>query len=132
MKENIIIYDGECGFCNRFILFIAKNDTENTFKFTPNDSNLAKSIFSKKNINTKFSEETIFLRTEKTIYTKGKAIKEIFKRIPKYKYLYFLLMFANRHIIDLGYTSFSRIRKKIQPNNCEIPSKKIIAKFILN
>ena len=132
MEENIIIYDGECGFCNKFIMFIAKNDTENVFRFTPNDSNLAKSIFSKKDINPKFVEETIFLQTEQFLYTKGKAIKEVFKRIPRYKYIYFLLMFINKYLIDLGYNFFSRIRKKIQLNNCEIPSKQIMEKFKLN
>jgi predicted DCC family thiol-disulfide oxidoreductase YuxK len=58
MVKNTIIYDGECGFCNRFIVFIAKNDTKNVFLFTPNHSDLAKSIFEKQNINPKFSEET--------------------------------------------------------------------------
>lgn len=130
IAKNIIIYDGECGFCNRFILFIAKNDTENAFSFTPNNSDLAKSIFEKEKINPKLSEETIFLQTKEILYTKGKAIKQIFKRIPKYKWIYFLLMFINRHLIDLGYISFSRIRKKILLNSCKIPSKQVTEKFI--
>jgi predicted DCC family thiol-disulfide oxidoreductase YuxK len=131
MEKHTIIYDGECGFCNRFIVFIAKNDTENVFRFTPNHSILAKSIFEKQKLNPKFSEETIFLQTETILYTKGKAIKEIFKQIPKYRYIYFLLLFINKHLIDLGYTFFAKIRKKIHLNNCEIPSKSITEKFIL-
>lgn len=130
MQKNIIIYDGECGFCNKFILFIAKNDTKNVFCFTPNHSDSAKSIFTQENISPQFAEETIFLRTEYSLFTKGRAIREIFKRIPNYRFIYFLLLFINRNLIDLGYTSFSRIRKKIFQNNCEIPPKKILTKFI--
>lgn len=129
--KSVIIYDGECGFCNKFIILIAKNDTNSVFLFTPNNSSFAKSIFEKKNINPKFAEETIFLYTEEDLYTKGEAIKEIFKKIHKYRYLYLVLQLLNSHIIDWGYSMFSKIRKKIQPNQCEIPSKEIIEKFIL-
>lgn len=129
MADNLIIYDGDCGFCNRFILSIAKNDSANTFKFTPNHSQLARSIFEAEKIDPKFSEETIFLRMGNRLFTKGEALRVIFKQIPKYRFLYFLMMFINRHLIDLGYTLFSKIRRTIQMGNCEIPSKQIIEKF---
>lgn len=132
MEQGIIIYDGECGFCNKFILSIAKNDKDSVFLFTPNNSSFAKSIFEKNNINPMFAEETIFLYTEKELYIKGEAIKEIFKNVHKYKYLYRMLWLVNSHIINLGYTIFSKIRKKIQSNQCEIPPRQIIKKFIVD
>ncbi|UFH32311.1 DUF393 domain-containing protein [Chryseobacterium sp. C-71] len=130
MPKNIIIYDGECGFCNKFILFIAKNDTKNFFIFTSNHSDSAKLIFTQGNISPQLAEETIFLKTESSLFTKGKAIREIFKKIPNYKFIYFLLLLVNRNLIDLGYTIFSKIRKKITPNYCEIPQQQILKKFI--
>ena len=36
--SSVIIYDGNCGFCNKTVRFFAKNDTNNCFKFVSNHS----------------------------------------------------------------------------------------------
>jgi predicted DCC family thiol-disulfide oxidoreductase YuxK len=33
--DNVILYDGVCIFCSRWIQFVAKRDTDRRFRFTP-------------------------------------------------------------------------------------------------
>ena len=68
MTKNIIIYDGHCGFCNKTILFIAKNDND-FYTFTSSLSHLGIALLSEHNING-LEKSTIILLDNNNIYTK--------------------------------------------------------------
>jgi predicted DCC family thiol-disulfide oxidoreductase YuxK len=43
-NESIVFYDGTCGFCNKSVLFIAKNDRKGRYWFAPLQSELASQL----------------------------------------------------------------------------------------
>lgn len=45
--KHLILYDGVCGLCNRFIQLILKQDHVNTFRFASLQSSIARKILSK-------------------------------------------------------------------------------------
>src|ERR1700690_4068987 len=44
MPHPILLYDGVCGLCNRFVRFVLKHDHEDRFRFAALQSNLARAI----------------------------------------------------------------------------------------
>jgi predicted DCC family thiol-disulfide oxidoreductase YuxK len=47
MNENVILFDGYCGLCNRFVDFIIKQDTKRKIKFASLQSNFGQSVLTK-------------------------------------------------------------------------------------
>jgi len=78
-KTNYIIHDGECGFCNKTVMMIAKNDKNNYFTFVSSLSEFGADLISKNKI-IGLEKTTIILIKNKKIYTKSLAIRNILLR----------------------------------------------------
>jgi len=130
-SKQIIIFDGECGFCNRTVLFIAKKDVENEFLLVSNLSKRGQEILNSLGLD-KVANETLILVKGNKHSVKGRAIKKIAKEIRISTILLFVLRITPNQLLNLGYSFFSKFRKKIIKNNhCQIPSSDILNKFIL-
>ena len=47
----ILLYDGVCGLCNRFVRFILKRDHQGVFRFSALQSNFARAILERHGLN---------------------------------------------------------------------------------
>ena len=129
--SSLIVFDGECRFCNRTIMFIARNDINNYFKFISSSSNFGIELLEKHKIKG-IKKSTIILIEKENIYTKSIAIREVFLKIPKYRIIGLLLFMIPKKISDIFYDFTSKYRKRLIKNNaCEIPPPEIREKFIL-
>ncbi len=127
----IIIFDGECGFCNRAIMFIARNDINDCFKFVSNCSKFGMSSLEKFNLQG-LEKSTIILIEEDVFYIKSTAIRKILMRIPYFKIFGYLMNLIPLKVSDWLYDFISNRRKRIVKNNdCEIPTPEMRKKFIL-
>lgn len=130
-NKHIIIFDGECGFCNKVVLFIAKKDVENKFLFVSSLSKRGEEILNSLELEIVASKSLILIKEYK-YFVKGKAIKKIIEAIKISVIIRFVLGIIPNQQLNLVYSIFSSFRKKIERNNhCHIPSKDIINKFIL-
>lgn len=83
--NKIIIYDGACGFCNKWVLFILDNRPDKDLRFVAFQSSLAKPFLEKHNIDRISS--TIFI-DKNHCYQKSTAIFKIFGLLnTPWKYL---------------------------------------------
>lgn len=127
-----VIYDGECGFCNKTIMFIAKNDKRNIFKFVSSLSEFGKKLLEKYAIKGLEKSTIVLVENEKRIYTKSLAIRKILLKISSYKMIGYLMFLFPKQLSDYAYDLISKNRKRIIKNNiCEIPSPEIQKKFIM-
>ena len=130
--NSYIIYDGNCGFCNKTVMFIAKNDKNNTFKFISSLSKFGKKLLLKHNIKGLEKATIILLDDENEIYIKSIAIRNVLLKIPSYKIIGYLMFLFPKKISDYVYDLVSKNRKLIIKNNvCEIPNSEIRKKFII-
>jgi len=128
--NSYIIYDGNCGFCNKTVMFIAKNDKNNTFKFISSLSEFGIKLLLNHNI--KGLEKTTIILVENEIYIKSIAIRNVLLKIPSYKIIGYLMFLFPKKISDYVYDLVSKNRKLIIKNNvCEIPNSEIRKKFII-
>jgi predicted DCC family thiol-disulfide oxidoreductase YuxK len=56
----IILYDGVCGLCNRFVRFVLKRDRKDRFRFAALQSNFAREILQRHGLNPD-SVDTVYL-----------------------------------------------------------------------
>jgi len=128
----VIIFDGECGFCNRAIMFFAKNDRNNNFKFVSSLSAFGVKILLKNKVKGLEKSTIILVENENEIYTKSVAIRKVLLKIPYYKMIGYLMFLFPKRISDLFYDFISNRRRRIVKNNaCKIPTSEIRNKFIL-
>ena len=91
-KYSYIIFDGECGFCKKIIIFIARNDKNNTFKFISNFSKFGAKILLKNKIKGLEKSTIILVENENEIYTKSLAVRKILLKIKYYKMVGYLMI----------------------------------------
>ena len=132
MQYSYIVYDGDCGFCNKTIMFVAKNDRNNNFKFVSSLSEFGTKILLKNKIKGLEKSTIILVENKNEIYTKSVAISKVLLKIPSYKMIGNLLNISPTKFADYVYNFISKNRKMIIKNSiCEIPNSEIRKKFIM-
>jgi predicted DCC family thiol-disulfide oxidoreductase YuxK len=127
--NNIIIFDGDCPFCNKTIMFLAKLDNSDSFSFISNQSTIGKKLIKEFKLKNLFSETIITIIDNKCFF-KSNAIFKFFKNINKFKVLQIIHKVIPIKLSDFIYSLISKNRKKII-SNCEIPKSHIKSKFII-
>ena len=126
-----VIYDGDCGFCNKTIMVFAKNDKNNDFKFVSSLSEFGIKLLLKYNIKG-LEKSTIILIEKESFCIRSIAIRNILLRIPYFRMLGYIMFLIPRKVSDWFYDFISNRRKRIVKNNdCEMPTLEMRKKFIL-
>lgn len=127
----IVLFDGECNFCNKTVLFIIKYDTNNIFHFTSQQSDIGRQLLKDFGYESK-SPQTIILLNSKTLHVKTDAIIQISKQLTGFPRILIALQIIPKKIRDFCYDQFSKYRYTIfgKKTDCEIPTNNIREKFL--
>ncbi len=130
--KSIIIFDGECNFCNFYINKLISVDKDSKFLFTPYNSEKAKELLDRYNIPSTYRESFILSDDEKH-FEKSGAVIEILRRLGSYwKILGLMSIVIPRFLRDMIYDIVARNRYKISEryNTCIIPTPDMISRFV--
>jgi len=128
--ERIILFDGECNFCEWNVRFIIKRDPRATFKFAPLQSNLAQSFINGSNKKETYS--TVVLIENHKIYTESTAALRISKQLNGiWPILYFFIIIP-RPLRNLVYRYFAENRYKWfgKKEQCMVPTPELRKRFL--
>ena len=127
----IIIFDGECSFCNGLVNFIIKHDPGALFAFTPLHSSLARSLISEYKLE-EFEDDTVVLIKERKAYIKSEAVLELAKELEGLWFLPWIFGRIPKSFRDYLYTLIAKNRYKIfaKRESCRIPSEDISSRFL--
>jgi len=119
MKEKkIVIYDGECGFCNASVRFILNQKPSDIIRFVSHQSELGTELRNRYHV-TEGVDSIIFLAGNQ-YYVKSKAIFLILEQTnTAWKYLNFF-KFIPAIISDFCYDVIARNRHRINDYTCQI------------
>lgn len=126
----IILFDGDCNFCNKSINFIIGKDKKNLFKFARLQGSVGKLLLEQHNLKTDLS--SLILIDDEKVYDKSSAVLNIAKKLGGiYTFLYFFIIIP-KFLRDNLYTLFARNRYRFFKNSeaCLIPSEEITNKFL--
>jgi predicted DCC family thiol-disulfide oxidoreductase YuxK len=128
MFKNIILYDGDCGLCNRSVQFILKHERNQNLQFTSLQSSFSKKIFSELDIKTDFDESILFYRDGKLV-SKSKAVLRIIPFLKWYFYPFLVIWLIPNFIRDMFYDFVARNRKRFS-KVCKLPNPNQSNRFL--
>lgn len=135
ISENytVILYDGECGFCNHWVQWILRRKPSEKMRFMPLQSDTGRQILKDNQLD--FDLNSIVVVDKDIAYQKSRAIQLILKNINSpYRYASVLLHVIPTIIADTVYDFIAKHRYKIigKSNVCDIPLPEQRRFFIMN
>ncbi len=131
VDKNIILFDGECLFCDGVVQKIIENDKKNVFVFASLQSEIGKKIIRHIGMPTT-TDSIVFYRKGYAYFIKAEAILEIAKHLKGwYPMLGMLRVFPNA-LLNIGYSYFAKNRYKWfgKKDQCTLPSEEVRSKFL--
>ncbi|OFY86491.1 MAG: thiol-disulfide oxidoreductase [Bacteroidetes bacterium RIFCSPLOWO2_12_FULL_35_15] len=130
-NNSIVLFDGECNFCNSSVNFIIRHDKKDQFRFAALQSEIGKIWIKKVDIDDAI--DSIILIEKDKIYLRSTAVLRISKRLSFPYPLLYAFIFIPSFLRDLLYDLISKNRRKWfrKKETCLIMSEEKKAKFIL-
>jgi predicted DCC family thiol-disulfide oxidoreductase YuxK len=111
--EAIILFDGDCHFCNRWVAFVLRHDPDGKFQFATLNSQTARNRIHNPEL---LNGSTVLLLTPEGTFTHSTAVLKIAAQLPGYKTLATLLLKIPRALRDRTYAFIARHRHALQSN----------------
>jgi predicted DCC family thiol-disulfide oxidoreductase YuxK len=128
-EKHIVLFDGDCNFCNYWVNYVIQRDKKDVFRFTSLQSEKGKNLLDKFQL--KDDLETVVLIENEKARTKSAAALHIFKGLGGIYKLAMGLIVVPRFIRDWVYEIIAKYRKKLMKNqSCIIPTQSIKNKFL--
>src|SRR5687768_10172411 len=131
INEPLILYDGVCNLCNRWVQFVLKHDSRRQFYFAPLQGTTAKNILSER-FQEQNVQDTVVLIDNNKVYTRSEAALRIFKLLGNGWKLFYGLMIVPRFIRDGVYRFISKRRYKWfgKSDSCILPAPEWKDRFL--
>ncbi len=126
----VVFYDGDCGFCNRSVQFVLKNDSKKQIRFAPLQGDYAKDFFKSHSAVEPDMSTFYFLDGEKLFERSSAGLRVMGKlRFPWPLMLFFIVV--PPFIRDGVYNAIARRRHRLMRGFCVLPSEDERKRFIL-
>ena len=127
---NIIYFDGVCGLCNGFVDFIMKFDRNAVFKFSPLQSEYAKSTLPAEFIQ---DLDSVVVQIDGKTLRKSKAVFAVLKKLGGIWSLAGAFGVLPENFLNKAYDLVAENRDKIfgKKDSCRLPTPDERARFVL-
>jgi predicted DCC family thiol-disulfide oxidoreductase YuxK len=117
-NQVVVFFDGVCGLCNGFVDFIIKHDKKQLFKFSPLQSDFAKSSLPDQ---------------DGQLYSKSSAVLQVFSIMGGFWRLLYVFRIFPTSFNDFFYDIIASNRYNLfgKKETCRIPTPEERARFIL-
>jgi predicted DCC family thiol-disulfide oxidoreductase YuxK len=137
MSHPIILYDGVCGLCNRFVQFILRRDRSGVFRFASLQSRIATPILSRHGTNPS-NLDTVYVVVnhelpEEYLFSRSDAVLFVLKQLQgQWRLAAFLLQLLPKFLRDAAYNVVARNRYRIfgRSEICTLPSDQDRSRFL--
>lgn len=130
-NQPIILFDGICNLCNHSVQLVIKKDKKNKFLFAPLQSDNV-IVYLKKQSKDLSNIDSIFLATEKKLYTKSSAALTIARGLTGLYPLLYIFYIIPKPLRDLVYDYIAKNRYKWfgKEESCMMPTPELKKKFL--
>lgn len=129
MNNPILIFDGDCIFCNRVAYFLAKADKKDCFRFVASTSKVGKQII-KENDLLQTIDKTIIVRIDEKFFFKSRAVYHFLKESKTFPFFCVAIQILPHFVCDFFYDIVAKNRKSINVKECPILESEIRRKFL--
>ena len=125
----IVLFDGECNFCNRSIQFIYKRDKKGIFRFASLQSEVGKALLNKHNLQ-KLDMSSLVLINEEKAYVKSSAALRISGKLSGLWPLMMFFLIVPKFIRNWVYDGIAKRRKNLLKGTCDLPTEEFRSRFL--
>lgn len=130
-KGQIVFYDGDCGFCNRSVAFILKNDKTRSIKFAAIQSDFTNMLFRDKGWPAP-DLSTFYFYENAGIFEKSTGALKVAKYL-KFPYTLMLAFWIIPPFIrNYVYNVIAKRRRNLSKDYCVMPSIEERKRFIVS
>lgn len=128
--QRIILFDGECNFCDQSVQFIIKRDPKGYFKFTSLQSEIGKESLNK--YNAPKDIDSFVLIEDNSCYVKSSAALRVCKKLRGAWKLLYVFLVLPKNFRDFFYEIIAKNRYKWfgKKESCRIPSPEERKRFL--
>jgi predicted DCC family thiol-disulfide oxidoreductase YuxK len=129
--KGVVLFDGTCAFCEGAVIFIARRDAHDYFRFGASQTPAAAALLARHGISRESARSLVLIEGGQ-VYLRSTASLRIAARLTWPWSLARVLLWVPRPLRDAGYRVVAAIRHRIagRSNACEIPPQEIRAKLI--
>jgi predicted DCC family thiol-disulfide oxidoreductase YuxK len=126
----VILYDGECGLCDRLMQWVLPRDRRGHFRFAALQSEWAQIALRRHALPTTDFDSMVLLESER-VYVRSTAALHVLRRLPGWRWTYVFVIVPPR-LRDLVYGWIARRRKRWYPAPaaCAVPKPEWRERFI--
>jgi len=132
--EYLVFYDGVCGLCDRFVLFVLKRDEKKTFRFAPLQGKTAKKVLAHRPELIEDLNTVVFVEGYNTaaaaIYTESKAVFRILWLLGGWWKLLGWIGFLPFAPFNFCYRWVANHRQQLFSSSCLIPTSSDKDRFL--
>ncbi|HWL13308.1 MAG TPA: DCC1-like thiol-disulfide oxidoreductase family protein [Ureibacillus sp.] len=126
---NIILFDGDCHFCNASVQFIIKRDQMKYFKFASLQSEIGRTLLKKFQL-PETIDSMVFIEGN-SCYVKSTAALKIAKRLDGLWSFLFPFIIIPSFLRDIVYDIIAKNRHRLRKHNaCKIPAREDLDRFL--
>jgi len=131
-KNALILFDGECMFCNKTIQFILKKDKNERFLFAALQSEIGQYV-KEWHFGDKPVPDSIILVDKQGVHLKTTAVRKIFRHCESTSFLSRSTGWGPSPISDFFYDTFAKNRYAIsgKSNTCMLPAPDVRKRFFM-
>ena len=137
MPHPILLYDGVCGLCNRFVQFILRRDRNAIFRFASLQSSLAARVLARHGANPT-DLDTVYVAVnydlpDEYILARSDAVGFVLNQLGgPWRSAAFLLQLLPKFLRDLVYNAIARHRYRIfgRSDTCTLPRDQDHTRFL--
>lgn len=128
--DKIILFDGECNFCDKSVQFIIKRDPKGYFKFASLQSDIGIKLLEKYNASPDL--DSFVLIDGNNCFFKSSAALRVCKNLKGFWKLPYLLLIVPKPIRDIFYGIIAKNRYKWfgTKDSCMLPSPEERKRFL--
>lgn len=135
IPERLVLYDGVCGLCDRFVQWLLARDREGAFRFAPLQGETAAAIRARHPEIPERLDSILYVETaggEERVYWESRAVFRVCRELPGgWKALSWLRV-VPRFVTDAVYRLVARVRYRVfgKYETCKVPSAAQRARFL--
>ncbi len=131
MNNAIVLFDGECKFCNGSVNFIIERDSQKYFKFAPNQSEIAGELFRKYEVD-KANIDSLVLIEDDQVYLYSTGALRIARKLNGLWSMFYGFILVPAFVRDFFYKQFAKVRIKLfgKQVSCMMPTADVRERFL--
>lgn len=129
--QPVILFDGVCNLCNRFVQFVIRHDRKKRFRFAALQSAAGRALLDRHESGQNLPDSVVLVNSGK-VYRQSSAALQVFKKLDGPWPLLYVLVIIPPFIRNALYRLIARNRYRLfgRSDTCMIPSPELKNRFL--